>query len=83
MKRTTHGALCAADRDLLERLEFLGNETSKVIPEEIEQVADLAHARICALLNKLEEHRYADIEHEHLGCPVAKTGIYAKTGSNR
>lgn len=25
----------------------------------------------------LELQRYADIEHEHLGCPVAETGIYA------
>lgn len=26
----------------------------------------------------LEAQHYADIEHEHLGCPVAKTGIYAE-----
>lgn len=42
-----------ADKDLLERLEFLANETTNVIPEEIEAVADLAHARICALLKEV------------------------------
>jgi hypothetical protein len=27
--------------------------------------------------DELEHQHYADIEHEHLGCPVAETGIYA------
>jgi hypothetical protein len=26
----------------------------------------------------LEGYHYADLEHEHLGCPLAKTGIYAE-----
>jgi hypothetical protein len=39
-----------ADRDLLARLEFVANETHRVIPEEIEEVCDLAHARIVGLL---------------------------------
>lgn len=31
----------------------------------------------------LEEHHYADAEHEHLGCPMAKTGIYATVEPQR
>lgn len=30
-----------------------------------------------SLERELEEKRYQDIEHDHLGCSVAKTGIYA------
>ena len=28
-------------------------------------------------INIVQRDHYADIEHEHLGCPTAKTGIYA------
>ena len=31
----------------------------------------------------LEHQHYADIEHEHLGCPVAETGIYAPRSAAR
>ena len=32
-------------------------------------------------INALEQARYERLEHEHLGCPVAKTGIYAFDGA--
>ena len=38
---------------LLERLEFIANETSNVIPEEIEQVCDLAAEKIRSLESAL------------------------------
>ena len=30
-------------------------------------------------INAMEQYRYQELEHEHLGCHVAETGIYAKS----
>ena len=32
-------------------------------------------------INALEGYRYRELEHQHLGCPVEKTGIYAEEAS--
>lgn len=44
--------------------------------EAIDTVITLA-SQVEQLKQALEEFRYAELEHEHLGCSVAKTGIYA------
>lgn len=42
-----------------------------VIPSSLRDIADT-----------LDKQHYIDAEHEHLGCPTAKTGIYAERATN-
>lgn len=43
-----------------------------------QHVYGAAARAIRALRLEVEGYRYAEAEHEHFGCPVAKTGIYAE-----
>jgi len=62
---------------LIEQLRYYRRFISK--EGEAMETPDVTLAELLeGAANALEESHYAELEHNHLGCSVAKTGIYAE-----
>lgn len=69
MKKEELAAFRGSGDGLVKRLRDQAQSSGHVWTEVMRLLLEAADA--------LEDHHYADLEHEHLGCHTVKTGIYA------